>query len=220
LNNIGPYLLSLIVYRKYPPTRSGRTDWISIQAACGLEPGMSSVLRKNLQSGIEAIVRWIGSEEPRKDGSRESATVTRKSTRTGGQNVPTSNKPERQARAKTGVPPKPIEEFPKPLFAASEDPIEFASALMYHMRRHGDTDWHLHRAIVDLHPGFERTTLVSWRKGKKSPRTVDSLEVLASFERRYRLRAGYFKAKLPHQWPNSGLNPLGARQLTIHLPWV
>jgi hypothetical protein len=35
------------------------------------------------------------------------------------------------------------------LFDASEDLIEFASALMYHIRRDGDSDWHLRRAVVD-----------------------------------------------------------------------
>ena len=63
LNNIRPYLLSLIICRNYPPTRSGRTDWLSIQAACGLETAMNSALRKTLQSGLEAIVRWIDKEQ-------------------------------------------------------------------------------------------------------------------------------------------------------------
>ncbi|MBL0374360.1 hypothetical protein JJB09_20300 [Rhizobium sp. KVB221] len=225
LNNVRPYLISLIIYRKYPPTRSGRTDWLSIQAACGLETGMSGALRKNLQSGLEAITRWIDNERSSQDVRREPATATRKSARTHSQGDATSNEASYQTKAKTGVPPKPIEEFPEPLFAASEDPNEFTAALSYHMRRHGDTYWHLHRAIADRHQGFERSTLVSWRKGTKSPRTVDSLEVLASFERRYRLPAGYFKAKLPHKSRAASGYELGSdisaaerRRLVWHLP--
>lgn len=218
LNNIRTFLFGLIIYRNYPPTRSGRTDWISVKAACGLETVMSSALRQTLQSGLEAIVRWIDKEQS-VPGDDHSPTKVEKRARL----------PEDGAvghpRGKTGVPPKPIEEFPEPLFDASEDPIEFASALMYHMRRHGDSDYRLHRAVADRHPGFERSTLASWRKGSRSPRTVDSLEVLSSFEQRYRLRSGYFKAKLPHQSRStsgfglaSEVSAAERRRLAWHLP--
>jgi hypothetical protein len=224
LNNIRPYLLSLIIYRKYPQTRSGRTNWLSIQAACGLETVMSDALRKTLQSGLEAIVRWIDKEGPEPEDDRSMTKVV-KPGRHSKDGSSTFSGTIGRPRAKTGVPPKPIEEFPAPLFDASEDPVEFASALMYHMRRHGDSDWHLHRAVVDRHPGFERSTLVSWRKGTKSPRTVDSLEVLSSIERRYRLRSGYFKAKLPHQSRSasgfelaSEVSAAERRRLAWHLP--
>ncbi|MBB4091531.1 hypothetical protein GGQ79_000004 [Ochrobactrum pecoris] len=57
------------------------------------------------------------------------------------------------------------------------------------------------------------------------PRSVESFEILSRIERRYRLRDGYFKAKLPHQARSAyGLNVgenIGAaerRRLAWHLP--
>ena len=189
-----------------------------------METMMSSALRKTLQFGLEAIVRWIDKEKEGPNDGGSTTKVAKMATRPKDEG-PTSNDHAGRPRGKTGVPPKPIEEFPEPLFDASEDPNEFASALMYHMRRHGDSDWHLHRAVADRHPGFERSTLVSWRKGTKSPRTVDSQEVLSSFDRRYRLRARYFKAKLPHQSRSasgfelaSEVSAAERRRLAWHLP--
>jgi hypothetical protein len=67
------------------------------------------------------------------------------------------------------------------------------------MRRHGDSYWHLHRAVVRGDENLDRSTIRHWMQGSKAPRSVASMEVLARIERRYRLPAGYFKAKLPHQ---------------------
>lgn len=101
------------------------------------------------------------------------------------------------ARQKRGQKPRPIVEFPDPLFDEWEDPLTFAEALQLHMRRHGDTCWHLHRSIVRPGEAFNRKTIVVWFNGEKPPRSVQSLEILGRIERRYRLPAGYFKNKLP-----------------------
>lgn len=102
-----------------------------------------------------------------------------------------------QKRRPRGVPPKPIVEFPEPLFDEWEDPPTFVEALQLHMRRHGDTCWHLHRAITRPGEAFNRKTIVVWSNGEKPPRSVQSLEMLGRIERRYRLPIGYFKSKLP-----------------------
>jgi hypothetical protein len=34
LENIRPYLTSLIIYRKHPPMRTGRIDWQTVSDAC------------------------------------------------------------------------------------------------------------------------------------------------------------------------------------------
>lgn len=118
-----------------------------------------------------------------------------------------------------------MEEFPTPLFDWTEDPADFQSALSYHLRRHGETYWKLHQAEVKGDETFDRTTLMSWLNGSKMPRSVESFEILSRIERRYRLRDGYFKAKLPHQARSAyGLNVgenIGAaerRRLAWHLP--
>lgn len=102
-----------------------------------------------------------------------------------------------QKRRPRGVPPKPIVELPEPLFDEWEDPPTFVEALQLHMRRHGDTCWHLHRAITRPGEAFNRKTIVVWSNGEKPPRSVQSLEMLGRIERRYRLPIGYFKSKLP-----------------------
>ncbi|WP_420841279.1 hypothetical protein [Ensifer aridi] len=130
-----------------------------------------------------------------------------------------------QTRAKPGVQPRPIEEFPKPLFDWTEEPDGFQQALIYHMRRHGDSYWHLHRAVVREEDAFDRKTLLSWTKGTKVPRSIESLDILSRIERRYRLPDGYFKAKLPHQARSASGHEVGSdigaaerRRLAWHLP--
>lgn len=64
LENIKPYLSSLILYRKHPPTRMGRIDWRSVYDACGLEDEMTRALKRGRRSGLEAVIRWIDQERP------------------------------------------------------------------------------------------------------------------------------------------------------------
>lgn len=90
-------------------------------------------------------------------------------------------------------------EAPAPLFDVWDEPDGFAEALDLHMRRHRETSYALWRAITDGGETFEASTLVSWRKGRKAPRSVDSLRRLVRIEQRYALPAGYFAAKLPHR---------------------
>lgn len=130
-----------------------------------------------------------------------------------------------QTRAKPGVQPRQIEEFPTPLFEWTEEPDGFQQALIYHMRRHGDTYWHLHRAVVREEDAFDHKTLLSWTKGTKVPRSIESFEILSRIERRYRLPNGYFKAKLPHQARSASGHEVGSdisaaerRRLAWHLP--
>ncbi|MBB4189312.1 hypothetical protein GGE07_005994 [Sinorhizobium terangae] len=130
-----------------------------------------------------------------------------------------------QARTKPGVQPRPIEEFPAPLFDWTEEPEGFQQALSYHMRRHGDSYWHLHRAIVREEDAFDHKTLLSWTKGTKVPRSIVSFEILSRIEWRYRLPDGYFKAKLPHQARSASGHEVGSdigaaerRRLAWHLP--
>jgi hypothetical protein len=124
-----------------------------------------------------------------------------------------------------GQKPRPIEEFPEPLFAHWEDPDSFQHALKLHMERHGDTYWHLHRAIVRSGENFDRTTIVNWLNGKKIPRSVESIEMLSRIERRYRLPSEYFRGKLPNQARavrghdlSQDIGTAERRRLAWHLP--
>jgi hypothetical protein len=128
------------------------------------------------------------------------------------------------ASAPRGPAPKPISPFPEPLFEATEDPASFQDALIYHMRRFGDTYWQLYRAVVNLNETFDNKTLLSWIQGERVPRSVASFSILRRIERRYRLSEGYFKEKLPHQARSlyghnlSDISPAERRRISLHLP--
>lgn len=127
-------------------------------------------------------------------------------------------------RREPGTKPHAIEEFPTPLFNDWLDPPTFRKALELHMRRHGDSYWHLHRAVVRDDEKFDHSTIRHWMQGSKVPRSAASMEVLGRIERRYRLPAGYFRAKLPYQTRSTSgyvlddIAPAERRWLAWHLP--
>ncbi len=82
---------------------------------------------------------------------------------------------------------------PEPLFESYDEPVSFQAALQFHIDRFGESYYHLHRAIFRDGDALEATTLLSWLKGTKAPRSVANLEILNRIERRYRLPFGYFK---------------------------
>lgn len=62
LENIRPYLASLIIYRKSPPLLNGHIDWTMISQACGIEAELTAELKKQLRPGLDATTplppRW------------------------------------------------------------------------------------------------------------------------------------------------------------------
>lgn len=101
-------------------------------------------------------------------------------------------------KRKSGYAPRAIIAYPQPLWTEWEDPEGFSDALDLHMRRHGDTGYGLRRAVCERDAKIDVTTFTAWRRGVKAPRSATSFRILAALERRYRLPAGYFRAKLPH----------------------
>jgi hypothetical protein len=206
LENIRPYLISLVIYRKSPPLLNGRINWTMIGEICGIEDDMTPELKNHLRPGLDAILRWLRmppaaedvrqpkpktrSPKPDRRAPAPTASSTRKPQRLG------SNTPAQSASASPGPQPKPIQEFPEPLFEAADDPESFQDALVYQMRRFGDSYWQLYRAIIRLGENFDHKTLLSWILGERAPRSIASFDILSRIERRYRLRPGYFKAKL------------------------
>ncbi|MCW5712263.1 hypothetical protein [Shinella sp.] len=209
-DNIHPYLVSLIIYRKMPPMRAGRIDWWILAETCGIEDDLTPRLKEKLRPGLEAIIRWIGKEaseaEDRPDPAESQHGLQRR-TNPRARTKRASRSPRSissiaeplPVRSKQGPQPKPVREFPQSLFEYAEDPEGFREALIYHMRRHGETYWHLHHAIVRPDEAFDHKTLLSWTKGIRVPRSIESFDILSRIEKRYRLPDGYFKARLPHQ---------------------
>ena len=59
LENVRPYLISLVIYRKSPPILNGRIDWTTVGQACGIQDELTADLKKQLRPGIDAIIRWL-----------------------------------------------------------------------------------------------------------------------------------------------------------------
>lgn len=51
-------------------------------------------------------------------------------------------------KRRSGRPPKPIALHPEPLWEVKIHPVSFHKALVLQMRRHGDTTYRLHRAVI------------------------------------------------------------------------
>jgi len=128
-------------------------------------------------------------------------------------------------KKKRGPKPRPVIELPEAKSTIWADRDAFHEALVFHIERHGDTVWHLHKAITGPKDRVDRKTIAHWVAGTKVPRSVTSLELLGRIERRYQLPVGYFASKLPHaDRAASGHTKLGdmkpseRRRIGWHLP--
>lgn len=189
LENLRPYLISLIIYRKRPPILHGHLDWTAIGEACGVEDEMTAELRKQLRPALDAIMRWLKAPPVSEDAPPATQYTRMSKTEAVKKTAPVSStrKPKRAAAdgvfarntsAQRGPAPKPTSPFPDPLFEATADPTSFQDALIYHMRRFGDSYWQLYRAVVRLTETFDSKTLLSWIQGERVPRSVASFDIL------------------------------------------
>lgn len=251
LERLRAYLHSLIADCQLPPRSGGRPDWSEIAQGCGIAVDALERAGGILGPGLDAITRFVGPRATkRKQGRKRDIRRDQKANprprrhrSPSGKSKPkpsaapethdrNASKPTVSAAApasaalhrKRGVKPKPIVEFPEPLWIIWEEPEAFADALKLHMERHGDSCWQLRRAIVRADESFDHKTFVSWLKGKKAPRSVASFEILGRIEKRYRLPEGYFKAKLAHParaatgHRPTDITPSERRRLAWHLP--
>jgi len=228
LERLARYMIELIRYRERPPTRVGRTDWPEIVFACGLKSELTAKLKRITQNGLDAIVRWLVIHEQsflEKPPERARNVANARPARTRSSAGKIKAREGKQA-VKTTVPRSDAaEEFPTALFDRYDDPRSFQASLELQMRRFGESYYALHRAIRRDGDTFDDTTILSWLKGAKVPRSVESMDMLGRIERRYQLPDGYFKAKLPHQSRSvSGhdlgedVSPAERRRLAWHLP--
>jgi hypothetical protein len=126
--------------------------------------------------------------------------------------------------ARRGPKPKEVVDHPESLFNSWTEPDSFGECLELQMRRHGDTCWHLHKAVIRPRERFDRATLRSWVSGRRIPRSSESLAILARIEHRYSLPAGHFRSHLPHPARATsrklilGVSRAEARRIAWHLP--
>ncbi|MBL8709105.1 MAG: hypothetical protein JNL25_07935 [Rhodospirillaceae bacterium] len=222
------YLLKLIERRTKPPKVLGRYQWGEIAADAGAAESLTEIVCKVLTPVLDMLSREIprlpiakaaAQREKRRRAARVEAAGGRvEGDRSSDQVASSLNKRRR------GVKPRPVIEFPEPLFDDWDEPKSFQDALNLHMRRFGDTAWALYAAIVRPNEVFDRKTLSTWRTGLRRPRGTESFKILARIERRYRLAPEYFKGKLDHPARSAlGFQPVGIgqserRRLAWHLP--
>ncbi|WP_313665645.1 hypothetical protein [Shinella sp.] len=229
---IEAYLTKLIAHSMIPPLLNGRFDWTEIAHACRLGEELTGDLKKQIRIALDAILRWLGAPPVAEDiRSRRTLRSRGPDQQEAGEAAPATRKAQvsdeglraHPAFVQRGPEPRHIPPFPEPLFEASDDPAAFQDALVYQMRRFGENYWQLFRAVVRLGETFDHKTLLSWIQGERVPRSIASFDILARIERRYRLPAGYFKAKLPHQARSlhghdlSDITPAQRRRIAWHL---
>lgn len=216
-------LVDLLERNEYPPYRGSGLDLCAVAAMLNLEVDRLRAHRATLQPVFDAVARAVTDVNlsPRRaearltrtpNAARVRAATAVKAASAGGD------------RKKPGVPPKPIVEFPEALETEWDEPSTFGEALQLHARRHSETVYHLYNAVVRAEDGVNRSTLISWGRGKKIPRAAISLEILGRIERRYRLPAGYFlgfsgpPVRAPGDFDLDGVSPAERRRLAWHLP--
>lgn len=149
-----------------------------------------------------------------------SSIVARSSTRLAKHTAPTRSSTGNQR----GPKPAPVVEKPTPLFTDWIEPTSFHEAFALHMRRYGESCWHLWKSIVRPGDTLNRHTIQSWASGTRVPRSVASLQMLSRIEQRYCLPLGYFRALLPHRTRApaghklEGIAASEQRRLAWHLP--
>ncbi len=232
VDNVRPYLLALITFRKTPALANNRYDWRQIAHDCGIDEALTTALKKQLRPALDAIMRWLKEppvEDDAKKGKRPQARPKARATNkfapsTMDQHHGVEVVGSSRSIGRPGPKPRPVSDKPEPLFETNEDPSSFADALAYQMRRFGESYWQLHRAVVRIDESFNAKTLLSWIEGQRVPRSVASFDILGRIERRYGLPNGYFKAKLPHQSRSlhghdlEDISPAERRRLAWHLP--
>ena len=232
------YLLNLLRSRQLPPLLGTGVHWGKVGEACRIDPANLRATAEVLKPGFDALIREVRRLPPRPAKSPPRKKIAalvnavlkdRDAQKTKPVRASPPHKPppigitRRRRRGRRPLPP--VIEFPVPTTGDWEDPPDLCEALNLHMRRHGDSCLRLHRAVVKPGELTDVKTFQSWRRGTRTPRTLDSLEILGRIERRYRLPEGYFRAKLPHPARAStghghlgGIGSAERRRLAWHLP--
>lgn len=219
-------LVGLLERSEYPPYRGSGLDLKALANQLGMDPTRLAHVRASLQPIFDAVARAVvelrlrpePKSRPKRAPAPERARVDGKVTKV------TFTSSSTGESKRPGRRPKPVVEFPEPLETTWEEPDSFGAALRLHAARHGETIYHLHNAVVRPEDGVNRSTLISWGRGAKAPRSAISLEILKRIERRYRLPEGYFAGKMggtdraPGDFNLDDVTPAERRRLAWHLP--
>ena len=211
---IRQYMLDLIAQRRQPPRKGRAYDWDEIASQCAFERDVLVTVRRAIEPGLDAIARALKdtpkpalpSPRPRPvdatrnlRGARSLGKLSVAQPSEATKRAPALQKVDRQ---KPGSKPRAVEEFPTPRFNEWIDPPTFQEALKLHMRRHGDSYWHLHRAVVRDDETFDHSTIRHWLQGSKAPRSLASALWQALSDGGFaNVRVFMSSRHLPSDWP-------------------
>jgi len=164
------YMLDMLQACERVPRNKKGYDWSEIALATDIAIENLMPARKTIGHGLDALNREISKIAParktrRKRGHPPDATAPVRSPSTDSRStkklrtpvprvaLPGAAQCEFPRRHSSPAPragrrPHPVVEFPEPLSAFEDDPDAFHEALAMQMRRHGDTCWRLHGAIM------------------------------------------------------------------------
>ena len=220
------YLLGLLERSDYPPYRGSSLNVRELASNTGLNYTRLIAAKSNLSPIFDAIARaatqnQLGAE-PKQKRKQEPSRLASSERRVPAKNMMSSELIGERKRP--GRRPRSVVEFPEPLETSWEEPEGVGAALRLHTKRHGETIYHLYNAVVRPEDGVNRSTLLSWGREIKRPRSAISLEILRRIERRYRLPEGYFAGKMgatahaPRDFDLDNVSPAERRRLAWHLP--
>ena len=231
------YLVGAVEARTGIPRAKTGYDWKAIGMLVGVEAEHLAGVGRHIAPVLDAIGRSLlskGKPRPQRVVAKPASTPISRPRRASlsqaaeaflaGNVDGGAAKAESTKRPKRKYTKRPIEEFPTPLWTEWDDPATFAEALMLHIRRHGDSVRHLYHAVARDDRATNHRTMMRWATGDLMPCSIQSLEVLARIERRYRLPGGYLKSKLPHPGRArighalDDVSPAQRRRLAWHLP--
>lgn len=217
------YLTLLLGQNVFPPYRGAGLDLPAIAARLGMDLDHLRAHRASLQPAFDAVAREVS--EARLKPSRAKPSPSGKSVNATQRQAPLDHAAQKPLTPrKRGARPKPIVDFPNALESQWDEPATFGAALQLHARRHGETIYHLYNAVVRPEDGVNRSTLISWGRGRKVPRAAISLEILGRIEHRYRLPQGYFQSlssppdRAPGDFDLPDITPAERRRIAWHLP--
>lgn len=199
------YICQLIDDRRSPPRRRSALDWRAISQESKIDYACLVAHRDSISPALESIARAATDWTP----------------------LPTASEPSPKPRQETNL-KAPFQELGHvpPSRSPQRRAVghDFSNKLDHLMRSNGDDSTSLHRALGERGVRIERSTLISWRNGSKSPRATESFDVLREIERHYNAGEGTLAALLPHPgratigFQIQGVSSAELRRLSWHLP--
>ena len=154
VERISAYLTGLLELMAFPPYRGKWIEWTQVAASTGLETATLVENRQQLQPIFDALARAVAMQEG--DDPVRPPKISKPAAVTKGAALPAAS----AGHARRGPRPKTIVEFPEPITNDWVDVDDFGTALVMHMRRHGDSVRHLYLALASRGEAQDQRTLM------------------------------------------------------------